>query len=121
LTKDETYLAEAQAAIRTTRRAIEAASQGTGVDFSLCHGIAGNTELLIFAGQILGDHEDHSAAAELGRRAIERNLQPRLPWPCGVPGGGEAPGLMLGLAGIGYFFLRLDDPSATPSIQIILP
>jgi lantibiotic biosynthesis protein len=34
--------------------------------------------------------------------------------------GGETPGLMLGLAGIGYSYLRLCDP-AIPSILIVQP
>jgi hypothetical protein len=29
-------------------------------------------------------------------------------WPCGISGG-QTPNLMLGLAGIGYFYLRLYD------------
>jgi lantibiotic modifying enzyme len=35
--------------------------------------------------------------------------------------GGENPGLMLGLAGIGYFFLRLHDQSNVPSIMMVGP
>jgi lantibiotic biosynthesis protein len=35
-------------------------------------------------------------------------------WPCGVPEGHEAPGLRVGLAGIGHFYLGLHDP-AVPS------
>ena len=36
-------------------------------------------------------------------------------------GGGETPGLMLGLAGIGYFYLRLFDPDGVPPVLIVLP
>jgi lantibiotic modifying enzyme len=38
-----------------------------------------------------------------------------------VPGGGETASLMLGLAGIGYFYLRLHDPEGIPSVLIIRP
>ena len=38
-------------------------------------------------------------------------------WPCGTPAG-ENPSLMLGLAGIGHFYLRLAVPSV-PSILIL--
>ena len=38
-----------------------------------------------------------------------------------VPGGGETPNLMIGLAGIGYFYLRLYDPVAVPSVLIMQP
>jgi lantibiotic modifying enzyme len=38
-----------------------------------------------------------------------------------VPGAGETPNLMLGLAGIGYFYLRLADSSKHRSVLMILP
>jgi hypothetical protein len=38
-------------------------------------------------------------------------------WPCGA-GGGETPGLLLGLAGIGLFYLRLHHP-ATPAVLLV--
>jgi lantibiotic modifying enzyme len=44
-----------------------------------------------------------------------------LQWPCGAPGGAETPNLMLGLAGIGYFYLRLYDPIHTPSLLMVIP
>lgn len=40
------------------------------------------------------------------------------PWPCGTV---EVPGLLLGLAGIGYFYLRFADPAGTPTVLIPLP
>ncbi|MER2507379.1 MAG: hypothetical protein ABTQ27_01330, partial [Amaricoccus sp.] len=36
-------------------------------------------------------------------------------WRCGVPGGEATPGLMLGLAGIGWAQLRAAHPEAVPS------
>jgi len=41
--------------------------------------------------------------------------------PCGVVSGGETPNLMLGTAGIGYFYLRLYDSSAVPSVLLTQP
>ena len=38
-------------------------------------------------------------------------------WPCGTRAG-ETPNLMLGLAGIGHFYLRLYEPSI-PSVLIL--
>jgi len=46
------------------------------------------------------------------------NAQPA-PVPCGVPGGGETPGLLLGLAGVAATLLRLADPSALPSPLLV--
>ena len=113
---DEIYRGEAEAAVRTTTRAL---GQPVG-DFSLCHGAAGNAELLLYAGQVLDP--DHRAAAEaVGRFGVQQYEREGLAWPCGVPGGGEAPNLMLGLAGIGYFYLRLHDPEAHPSMLLLRP
>ena len=61
------------------------------------------------------------AAQQLGRKGMEIYEKNRLPWPCGVPGGGDTPNLLLGLAGIGYFYLRLHDPATVPSVLLILP
>ncbi|HEX5723916.1 MAG TPA: hypothetical protein VFX98_00545, partial [Longimicrobiaceae bacterium] len=61
------------------------------------------------------------AAERVGDRGIERYLAPRLPWPCGVPNGGETPALMLGTAGIGHFYLRLHAPERIPSVLLITP
>jgi lantibiotic modifying enzyme len=42
-------------------------------------------------------------------------------WLCGVPLGVETPGLMLGLAGIGYQLLRLANPQAIPAVLLLDP
>jgi lantibiotic modifying enzyme len=54
------------------------------------------------------------AAAGAGRFADEPAR-----WPCGVRRGSN-PSLMIGLAGIGYFFLGLADP-ALPSVLLVRP
>jgi lantibiotic modifying enzyme len=36
-----------------------------------------------------------------------------------VLGGGESPNLLLGLAGIGYFYLRLHNAAEFPSVLIV--
>jgi lantibiotic modifying enzyme len=121
LTGDEARRNEALAALATTARALDAAvANGGGFGYSLCHGDAGNTELPLLAARVLGDAAQVERAARVGRAGIERHLATGTPWPCGVPAGGETPNLMLGLAGIGYFYLRLYDPSV-PSILLITP
>jgi lantibiotic biosynthesis protein len=112
---------EAEAAIRTTTRVLHHASQAPQSDFTLCHGRGGNAELLIYAGEALGDETARSGAAAVGRQGIDVFRRNDLPWPCGVPGGGETPNLLVGLAGIGYFYLRLYDPVDVPSVLIIRP
>ena len=112
---------EAEVAIRTTMRELNRPAYGLQSDFTLCHGRGGNAELLIYAGEILGDNAAQACAEALGQQGIESFSREKLPWPCGVRGGGETPNLMLGLAGIGYFYLRLFDPIAVPSILILCP
>lgn len=108
---------EAEAAIRTTDRALNSEQ----VNYSLCHGAAGNAELLIQADCALGSSYLSTTLTDLADRAIASYDRTGTPWPCGVPGGGESPNLMLGLAGIGYFFLRLFDQQSTPSILLLDP
>jgi hypothetical protein len=43
----------------------------------------------------------------VGEQGIEQIERQDLRWPCGVTDGDETPNLMLGTAGIGYFYLRL--------------
>jgi hypothetical protein len=116
---DETYKDEAVQALRTTQESTETLLYaGTG-NFSLCHGLAGNAEILI-QGQQLGDPAQAAMAAtghQVAHAAIERYAQAGRAWPAGTSSG-ETPSLMLGLAGIGYFYLRLADPQ-TPSLLMV--
>src|SRR5262249_39906942 len=101
------------AALRAT------AAQGFGGGHTLCHGDLGNLELFVQAAEVLGEPRWRE---EAGRRAavvveeIERGA-----WRCGTPGGVESPGLMTGLAGIGYGLLRLADPADVPSVLVLEP
>ncbi len=45
-------------------------------------------------------------AENVGSFRIEQYLTSGVSWPCGIKGA-ETPGLMLGIAGIGNFYLRL--------------
>ncbi|MFL5381170.1 MAG: lanthionine synthetase LanC family protein [Longimicrobiaceae bacterium] len=121
LTGDAARLAEARTALATTVRALQAGLAAGGYGFSLCHGDAGNAELPLLAAEVLGEPKLALTAEQVGWAGIERHGAPALPWPCGVPNGGETPGLMLGLAGIGHFYLRLYDPAAVPSVLLVTP
>jgi lantibiotic modifying enzyme len=120
ITGDPSYRQEAEIAIDTTARALQASVQAGSSGFSLCHGDAGNAELMLYAEEALGPGP-RAVAEQVGRMGIQRYLLPRAPWPCGVPDGGETPNLMLGLAGIGHFYLRLYDPKAAPSVLLLVP
>jgi lantibiotic modifying enzyme len=53
--------------------------------------------------------------AEFGQRQYD---QAQRPWPSGTHDRQESPGLMLGLAGTGYFYLCAAQPAAMPSILL---
>jgi class II lanthipeptide synthase len=108
LPDDVPILAEAETAVRTTAAMLGQASPGTG-NFSLCHGDGGNADLLLLAADVLSRPDLRREAENVGTRALDRFEDTRSPWPCGVPGAGESPNLLLGVAGIGYFLLRLYD------------
>ncbi len=121
LLRDPVLLQEAEAAIRTTRLALEQPPQPGVTNYSLCHGAAGNAELLVYASTVLGDVEYLHTAEQTGRDGVALYERTGTPWPCGVNGGGETPSLFLGTAGTGYFYLRLADPDRIPPVLITLP
>lgn len=118
---DDMYRSEATLAIQTTTRAIEHSLSNGQVSFCLCHGLAGNSDLFLYADRVLKDAGCRQLAEQVGRYGMEHYHAAQAPWPCGVLGGGETPGLFLGLAGIGYFYLRLYQSDLVPPITIPLP
>ena len=116
---DETCKAEAIIALQTTHKMSEMALQAGLENFSFCHGLAGNADVLLEGHKVLGQEwaRAHFLALEVAKFGIETYALPGLQWPCGTHGG-TTPGMLLGLAGIGYFYLRLYSPT-TPSILIL--
>ena len=116
LTRQEDAKQEALIAIQSTRESEHA----TSIDscFGLCHGAAGNAELFLQAFEVLGDEESLAFAESFARRGLE--LYERTEWVCGLDNAGEAPGLMLGIAGIGYFLLRLHGRRDVPSLLTVV-
>jgi type 2 lantibiotic biosynthesis protein LanM len=111
--KEGLYREESKIALGTTMAALRDASQG---NYSLCHGHAGNAEVLLYASQVLEGPDYRAAAERVAMQGIERYEDERIPWPCGSPDEAETPDLMLGLAGIGYFYLRLYAPAGNPGV-----
>lgn len=114
---DEIYREEALAAIRTTSQSLRDASRG---NYSLCHGHSGNADLLLYADNVLNCPDYTALARQVGEAGIEKYEAEKIPWPCGSFGDDELPDLMLGLAGIGYFMLRLNDPRKVPSVLRVM-
>ena len=90
---------------------------GFGKNHSLCHGDLGNLDLIHEAYRRDGDKQLGEAVACLSR-AILASFE-KEGWLCGTVGGIEAPGLMNGLAGIGYGLLRLVNPERVPSVLLM--
>lgn len=116
---DNTYKTEAIAALQTTRKAIRSWLHSGTENYSLCHGLAGNAEVLLYGVEVLGQEltGDRELVAEVASAGSEMYGRRGGKWPCGTSGG-ETPSLMLGLAGIAYFYLRLHAPQI-PSILIL--
>ena len=119
--KCETCRGEAEAAIDTTIRNLYGNTEMSQTNYSLCHGLGGNCEPLIYGAAILQRPELFAKAREVARRGIESYEKQRLPWPCGGPGNLEDPSLMLGFAGISYYYLRMADPETTESLLLFCP
>jgi hypothetical protein len=109
---------EAEVALRTTAASLQADLESGAGDFSLCHGAAGLATTLLEGARVLGRDAASSRvvdqAAEAGLGVLARGE----PWPCAA--GGEHPGLITGLAGIGWFHLQLHDASLR-SVLLIRP
>lgn len=119
ITGDATYKAEALVALETTRRSLEASLAADNFNFSLCHGFAGNAEILAEGARILGRDANglSDLVGQIAAYGIDKYGSGQTPWLCGF-GTEEMPGLMMGLAGIGLFYLRLAHPEV-PSVLLL--
>jgi len=94
-------------------------ANGFGRNHSLCHGDLGNLEPILRASKTLDEPQWSSEVkrmASIVLQSIDKHG-----WLCGIPLGVESPGLMTGLAGIGYGLLRLAEPQRTPSVLVLDP
>jgi type 2 lantibiotic biosynthesis protein LanM len=106
-------------AMRTDiERALQATlTRGFGQNHSLCHGDAGSLDYLLLAARLLPRDDLRQRAQE--KTAILLESLDRYGSLSGVPLGVETPGLMVGLAGIGYGLLRCAAPDQVPSVLIL--
>ena len=105
---DSTILDELHVSLGTTLEG------GFGGNHSLCHGDLGNLEICMALSTHLGASDALDKILDQRERML-KNAQ-KTGWICGNPGGAASPGLMTGLAGIGYGLLRLNDPDHVPSV-----
>jgi type 2 lantibiotic biosynthesis protein LanM len=90
---------------------------GFGRNHCLCHGDLGNLEVVTLAAERLG-RPDWAARAGRVAGGILAGIR-ESGWQFGIPGRTEPPGMMIGLAGIGYGLLRLAAPERVPSVVIL--
>jgi type 2 lantibiotic biosynthesis protein LanM len=94
-------------------------SAGFGGSHIACHGDLGNTDILLYAGETLGEPRWRERAKQQTARVLSSARDGG--WVLDNPLNVETPGFMTGLAGIGYTFLRLADPSGVPCVLALAP
>jgi type 2 lantibiotic biosynthesis protein LanM len=104
LAEDDGIRVDIATALQTTL------ATGFGFNHSLCHGDLGNLELFLQS----GEPSWHDTANRLAGAILDSVRQRG--WRCGTPTEVESPGLMTGLAGIGYSLLRLVASAQVPSV-----
>jgi type 2 lantibiotic biosynthesis protein LanM len=109
---------------RETREEIRIALRKTvesdfGMNHCLCHGDLGNLDILLHAAQRVDD----SWWSEAGKRLASETLATIAERGClgDTQTSLASPGLMIGLAGIGYGLLRLACPERVPSVLVLAP
>jgi lantibiotic modifying enzyme len=117
-------LADAEAALGSTIADLESRVTAPLSNLCLCHGVAGNVDLLLLAARILNRAPLVDTARRLSALAWDACDAAEV-WPCGpkMATGIAAPfaGLMAGLAGLGYSRLRLLAPDRIPSTLMPSP
>ena len=115
ITKNESYRKDAEIAIQTTLKhnSFEQIS-----NFSLCHGLFGNAELLLYGSEILQENNLRKSAESIAEFGIKCFLDEQTPFPNGLNNPFDSPDFMLGSAGMGYFYLRLFDSKRFKSVLI---
>nr|WP_083466048.1 type 2 lanthipeptide synthetase LanM family protein [Kibdelosporangium sp. MJ126-NF4]CEL12789.1 Lanthionine biosynthesis protein LanM [Kibdelosporangium sp. MJ126-NF4]CTQ98475.1 Lanthionine biosynthesis protein LanM [Kibdelosporangium sp. MJ126-NF4] len=86
-------------------------------DLSLCHGELGITEALT----VMAERQPAAVPVLRGRAGMVLDAVNRYGAFCGTPNGVVTPGLLTGLAGIGYGLLRLGFPDRVPSALLLEP
>jgi type 2 lantibiotic biosynthesis protein LanM len=92
-------------------------AEGLGLSHCLCHGDLGCLDFLLLAARHLGDGALADRVYRLAGGVLANVAADG--WRFGMPAGAEPPGLMLGLAGIGYGFLRLAYPDRIPAVLLL--
>jgi len=117
LRRNKQYLDDSLAALDTATK-IARDRLKNEPNFSLCHGMSGFIDFFLYAHQVLLDESYMNLAIAIAMDGLNRHGGKTHGWPCGIPTG-ETPGLMLGLSGIGYTYLRMTKHGRVPSILLL--
>ncbi|EOQ04705.1 type 2 lantibiotic biosynthesis protein LanM [Bacillus cereus VDM021] len=90
----------------------------TEVSYSLCHGDMGNLELILLGADYFDSDQLNTFVSQMANHIFKEIEKNGNNWKCGIPGRQQIPGLMLGLAGIGYQLLRLYNRQL-PSVMLV--
>ena len=115
LTEHQPFLDAARIGLETTYQAtLQSLENIHSANFSLCHGLSGNALILYHSGIALNNTEYVEMAYKIADQGIKLYEATRTNWPSGVSATNgkmkeitHTPGLMLGDAGIGYYYLQL--------------
>ena len=107
LQPDAIYVQEMEIALRTTATNTynTLMSDLNNTNFSLCHGVVGNADIMMDC----GGEAYYQLAQNIGIAGINKYQENDISWPTGLNTNQYTPGLMMGIAGTGYFYLRLYD------------
>lgn len=128
LTKIEVFKEEALDALTSTIANAKQLLQSGAGNYSLCHGIAGNTYVLYEAATMFENVEYRQVAEQVCKQGIQQYAKWHLSWPSGIndpsgktKGQQETPGMMMGIAGTAYFYLQMAVDKALYNPLMIKP
>lgn len=116
LTGNEGFRQGSKVAVDTTLQHFGRKKLG---NYSLCHGVFGNADLLLNAAEIFQDQSLADQVVEVAEEAVEQHVQRKIPFPNGAQSDLNTHDMMLGLSGIGYGFLRAADPKRFESVLLV--
>jgi lantibiotic biosynthesis protein len=118
ITGDKSFLDDGMKAVQVTRKYL---SDEMVPDYTLCHGLFGNADLLRKAAAVCKDEMFENEVTALADQCLEKFINRNIPVPNGYRSSKESPCFMQGNSGIGYFFLQLYNPVLFPSLLQIGP
>lgn len=118
VTNDPYFKHGVDAAVSTTLKNLNVFSVG---NYSMCHGVFGNAELILYAAKVLNKPQLIAATETAVNECISDFVSKRITLPNGLQSGHDTPDFMLGSSGMGYFFLRMIDSEKFPCMLLLRP